>query len=180
MKQKIKRKSTVAATPSKVAVIGVREEILLRIGEQKNILSSLKVDPSTELAVQRVDQLHMQIANRLYAVGFENDIQIPFMLNECGHLLDKIKTLPLAVHGAEFPSGRRPGAYGAVRKAIEGILDKGGNDLMPAAVWERLKSKPPRDWEFREKFIDLPGGDIDRKIFGNLVGKIKLHRRTKS
>lgn len=67
--------------------------------------------------------------------------------------------MPMAIRGKKFtPKGRGPGP---IRKRIENELAKSPS-MKPRQVWDKIKSKPPKGWEFLEnaagKYIDGPKG----------------------
>ena len=52
-------------------------------------------------------------------------------------------------HGAKMRAGRKVGAVGAVRKAIQRVL-KDTPTATTAEVWSAIKARPPKGLEFRE------------------------------
>lgn len=71
--------------------------------------------------------------------------------------------MPQAILGGKFLKGRKPNTGGPIRKRIEKELAKDPT-LMPRHLWNKIKSKPPKGWEFFDndagKYIEGPkGGD---------------------
>lgn len=69
--------------------------------------------------------------------------------------------LPHAATGIKFTKGRKPNTGGPIRKRIEKELAK-NPAMKPLQVWDKIKSKPPKGWEFFDnaagRYIEGPKG----------------------
>lgn len=88
-------------------------------------------------------------------------------------------TIPVALTGEKFKSGRKPGTVGTVRKAIRSLLKKKPGMKNPE-IWEHLKRNPPRDWEFCDnrmgEYIEHQDGETKRAQFNNICGEERKNR----
>lgn len=93
------------------------------------------------------------------------------------------ETAELLQHGKAMRKGRKPGAVGTVRKRIRALLakDAARENL---ELWELLKARPPKGWEFidhgelRERwFLDYPGGSMSWRRFCNACAEERARLR---
>lgn len=87
--------------------------------------------------------------------------------------------LPKGKHGKKF-TGRKPGAFGPLRKWVEKFIGKYPT-ATPSQAWAALKSKPPKAISVDDNFTPtlwVDGtGQVTYKTFQNLVGEVKKQRR---
>ncbi|MBV8501877.1 MAG: hypothetical protein JO006_09175 [Paucibacter sp.] len=105
----------------------------------------------------------LPLGEMLLAIQVEQPLNpwdvLTLLLNDA-QMEDLIRGLKTAAdRGEKFkPNGRGPGA---IRKAVQRLLEK-DRQMTNAALWEALKSKPPRGHTFREnglgRYIEGPNG----------------------
>lgn len=85
--------------------------------------------------------------------------------------------------GAKFIGGRRPGTGGPIRKAIAKLLAK-NSALKNPQIWEVLKGKPPKGWNFFDnntgKYIEGPSmANMNYERFCTVCGEERKKRKAK-
>ena len=95
--------------------------------------------------------------------------------------------MPLGERGKKFANGRKIGTIGPVRTKVQQYLKKQYLKKQPTAsakdVWDGLKSKPPKGWQFFEnrsgRYIetDSASGGIKQTSFGRFANVVSEERR---